>query len=481
MHSLFHWCFVMGGCLLAGTLSARAQTQIETVVDPSAESESVSSHELVADDGDSTTSAGGEKAGEGPVLELEGLDTEALSGAAASPTETTVGDRFAGRVVKTATLAERAAAILDRTTLGGYGQHEYMAGRTEVARFRNHRYVLFIYSQISERITHATEIEWEFAGSPLKKDGELSAGEVLLEFSIVDFKLWDWLVFRGGVILVPESFNLRHDSPTRDLVDRPIAYTTILPSTWFESGVGLHGKLNLGEMQRLTYELYLINGLDARIFDGFGLRAARGSHFEDNNQDKALTGRLAWSPALGVELGIFGYSGEYDKADNRINMVNVDFMWRRGALELLGEAVYVSIDQGFVEGFSASSSANTRDAVPESMWGFYGQVNYHFQIGPLWELLPDDLKNATFTTALRYGGKDTDRARDSAAGDQRRMTLGLNFRPIEAFVWKFDSQWNSKGIDGKRGAAEVWEGRFWRKRAWGFLPDRFIGSVAYLF
>ena len=84
--------------------------------------------------------------------------------------------------------------------------------------------------------------------------------------------------------LMASAFNLRHDAPTRDLVDRPIALTTILPTTWFESGAGFHGKIPIGDTHRVGYELYLVNGLDARIFDGFGLRAARGSHFEDNNK-----------------------------------------------------------------------------------------------------------------------------------------------------------------------------------------------------
>ena len=420
---------------------------------------------------------------DGPVLDLEGLDDPASPAAPSAPApkeeakQEGEGERFEGRTDPLSDLAERAASILQSTTLGGYGEHEFHWGANELSRFLNHRYVLFVYSEITDRISTATEIEFEFAGSPLKKDGTLGAGEVLLEFAVVDFELYEWLVLRSGVILVPfGAFNLRHDSPTRDLTERPIAYTTVVPTTWFESGAGVHGTIPLPLDTRLGYELYVVNGLDARIYDGFGLRAARGSHFEDNNLDKALVGRLSFSPFLGSEVGVSGYTGEYDLRGHRAHMVNLDATTRFWGLELLGEVVGAAIDPGYVEGFAASSPANTRDAVPTGMWGFYAQANYHIRIDPLWATFPDWLQESVFTAVVRYEGKDTDTNRLSAEGDQRRLTLGLNFRPVEPFVVKTDFQINGKGIDDRAGAPELWEPRFWDPE--GF---RFVSSVAFLF
>lgn len=412
---------------------------------------------------------------EGPVLDLDGI--ELVEEQPKGQPKGEEKDPFAERTDPLTTLADRAAAIIDRTTIGGYGEHEFEAGEGKVARFRNHRYIIFVYSQISERISTATEIEFEFAGSPRKGDGNLGFGEVLLEFSVVDLNLFDWLIMRAGVILVPVgAFNLRHDSPTRDLTARPIAYTTIVPSTWFESGAGFYGTIPIGDTQRITYELYAVNGLDARIYDGFGLRAARGSHFEDNNHDKAIVGRVAYSPTLGFELGLSGYTGAYDKRKNRVNLANVDLTWRLGDLEILGEAVYVSIDEGFVEGFSASSAANTRDAVPEEMLGFYVQANYHFGFGPLTEHLPDWLHASTFTAVVRYEGKDTNLDRGSAAGDQNRLTFGLNFRPVEPYVIKTDYQLDVTGIDDVEGAPHLVDPDFWDRMSFTFMA-----SVAFLF
>lgn len=454
MAALNSWIWPLLGALTMGPSLAFAQTQTSTPTEAS----------LVDD---------------GPQLQLDGLDIDEPG---AAPTVTTTVAKaedsdYRARTDNSKSAVERVSSIVDRTVLGGYGEHKFEAGPGMVSRFRAHRYVLFIYSKVTDRISVSTEIEFEFAGSPNKRNGVLGFGEVLLEFSVVDFRLFDSLVARAGVILVPVgTFNVRHDAPTRDLSSRPIAYTTIVPSTWFESGFGFFGNIEIGETQKLNYEVYVINGLDARIFDGFGLRAARGSHFEDNNHDKAFVGRVAYSPMLGLEMGLSGYTGAYDKAKNRVNLVNLDFTFRTGKLELLGEAVFAQIDAGFVEGFTEGSTANTRDPVPQGMAGFYLQANYHFIIPGLWPELPPWLADSTLTGVVRYGGKDTNTQISSLIGDQRRLTVGLNFRPVEAYVLKTDFQLDTFGIDGKRAPAEVWNGRFWSDSAFTFVT-----SIAFLF
>jgi hypothetical protein len=416
---------------------------------------------------------------EGPRLDLEGLEDPAgtaptTPGAHPEGHDQAAQETFVERLKPTTTLAQRAAAILDRTTLGGYAEHDFILPESGASTFRNHRYVLFVYSHISERVSTATEIEFEFAGSPLKRDGQLGAGEVLLEFSVVDLMLADWATFRAGVILVPVgSYNLRHDAPAQELPERPIAYTTIVPTTWFESGAGFLGNFDLGRDWRLNYEVYAVNGLDAKILDGQGFRAARGSHLEDNNADKALTGRVSVSPFLGLEAGLSGYTGAYDLEGRRANLVNADLFWRLGSLDLTGEVVRAFIDPGYVQGFPGNSPVNTRDRVPTGMFGFYGQANYRFRIEPFFRLLPEEWREGHFTASLRYEEKDTD-MEFVTAGDVARLTAGLNFRPLPPYVLKTSFHWEKSGGDGM--APHVWTGDFWEHGHW-----EFIASVAYLF
>ncbi|WP_373048180.1 hypothetical protein [Vulgatibacter sp.] len=412
----------------------------------------------------------------GPALELEGLDTSSgLQPSLPGPARRAEVENFEYRLDPGTTLGERAAAILDRTTIGGYGEHDFVVPEEGVSTFRNHRYVVFIYSQISERISTATEVEFEWAGSPLKRDGVLTFGEVLLEFSVVDLEIAEWLVFRAGVILVPVgSYNLRHDAPAQELPDRPIAYTTIVPSTWFESGVGFLGEFDLGAGMKLNYELYAINGLDARITDGLGFRGARGSNLEDNNDDKAIVGRVAFLPLLNLELGLSGYTGAYDQLNNRVNMVNGDVFWRVGPLDLHGEVVYAAVDEGFVQGFPDGSPANTRDRVPEGMFGYYAQADYRFRIEPFFRALPDEWTEGHFTASLRYEEKDTDTDFVTAEGDAARLTLGLNFRPLPPYVIKNAFYFQENGAGGDQ--PHLWDGDFFGDSSWTY-----IGSVAYLF
>jgi hypothetical protein len=409
---------------------------------------------------------------QGPALELEGLETSAGAQPAADEVP---GGNYEYRLDPGTTLGERAAAILDRTTIGGYGEHDFVVPETGASTFRNHRYIIFVYSHITERISTATEVEFEWAGSPLKRDGVLTFGETLLEFSVVDFEMTEWLIFRAGVILVPMgSYNIRHDAPAQELAERPIAYTTIVPSTWFESGAGFLGEFDLGKGMNLAYELYAINGLDANITDGLGFRGARGSNLQDNNDDKGIVGRVAFSPALNLELGLSGYTGAYDLQNRRVNMGNVDAFWRAGPLDLHGELVYAKIDPGFVEGFPDGSIANTRSRVPEEMLGYYAQADYRFRIEPFFRALPDEWAEGHFTASLRYEEKDTDTEFVTAEGDAARLTLGLNFRPVPPYVIKNQFHWQQNGAGGEQ--PHLWDGAFFEDASW-----EYIASVAYLF
>jgi hypothetical protein len=110
------------------------------------------------------------------------------------------------------------------------------------------------------------------------------------------------------------------------------------------------------------------------------------------------------------------------------------------------------------------------------MLGFYLQANVHFGFGPLLELMPDWLHASTFTFVLRYEGMDTDRNRDSAQGDRNRLTFGLNFRPIEAYVIKTDYALEASGIDELETAPHLWDPDFWKR-----MKFTFLASVAFLF
>ena len=357
-----------------------------------------------------------------------------------------------------------------KVVIGGYAETEYHNNFEGYSKFDMHRLVLFVYATLNKHISFAAEIEWEHGGTPRKANGQLNAGEVLLEYATADFKFDDWLGVRAGIILVPfGSFNLRHDAPTRDLGVRPMVITNIVPSTWFEAGVGLFGTVPLPNDVELDYEVYMINGLDSKLYDGLGTRAARGSLGEDNNDGKAIIGHIGFRPLNTLEFGVSGYRGAYDPESTRyVNMIGADMTARIGPVELLGEFAAVGIDPGFDEGWAEP----TRSPVPEQMLGGYGQVNVNFFPKPWRAKLPGEMRDEmTFTASVRYGEIDT-KVGTVSRGDRSRLTVGLNVRPIEAFVFKNEFLFESDGSDGTLE-------RFFNP---GWDPEiRYVGSIAMMF
>ena len=252
----------------------------------------------------------------------------------------------------------------------------------------------------------------------------------------------EWINLRAGALLVPFGrLNLYHDSDLRDLTDRPLVTRDIIPTTWTESGGGFYGEFNptFGEYEDLvlSYETYVINGLD----DGFtdtGLSGARGSLESDNNNSKAVVGRLQVSPFLGQEIGFSGYRGKYNTLDDNISGTAVDWLSTWGPLELVGEYAHFDVDE---PDFTTGSVTD----VPKTYDGYYIQANYHF-----W---PEFLNNTflgrgfedpTFTLVNQYGWAKIDDDADATAGDneETRYTLGLNYRPLASWVFKMEYQWN---------------------------------------
>ena len=115
------------------------------------------------------------------------------------------------------------------TYVGGYIDHELQftegkdGSRSKEHTFDQHRLVPFIYSDVSDRVKFATEIELEHGGPDISGGVIGESGEIKVEFATIDFLITDWLNYRGGIILSPlGKYNLVHDSPLQDLTERPM-------------------------------------------------------------------------------------------------------------------------------------------------------------------------------------------------------------------------------------------------------------------
>jgi hypothetical protein len=356
-----------------------------------------------------------------------------------------------------------------KATVGGYMDFQYRTFNSNTAgngvsnTFDQQRFVPFFYSDITDRLKMAAELEIEHGIREKSLNADASGIEISLEFAHLDYLINEKLNFRGGILLLPlGKFNLLHDSPLNDLTDRPLVAQFIIPTTLSETGAGFYGTFYPTRLSKLDYELYVTQGFNGYknsgapvITAGAGLKDARqrvGSNDDglDNNNGKAVVGRVAFSPFLGVEVGGSGYYGSYDPSSKRpLSIWAADWTFQRGPFELIGEAAWVyardnSKDLNGVPFTDPTSSAG--HLLPQRMDGYYLQGNYHFLPKFLQRWAPSYFTEAsTFTAVVRWDQIKTNS--EFSDTKKERLTFGLNFRPVEDTVFKVDYQFNFE--DGK--------------------------------
>jgi hypothetical protein len=189
-------------------------------------------------------------------------------------------------------------------SLGGYGEFYYRnnlgetgsdacattPGACDVTDIL--RAVLYTGYRFSDKIVFNSEVEFEHQS------------QVFVEFAYLDFLFTDALRLRLGNVLVPMGIvNELHEPVFFHGVQRPEVERSIIPSTWNENGIGLHGEMAPG----LTYKLYGLQGLNAAKTPGAstwirGMRT-RGGTFGDAAGQRALAETFAGVLALAYETG----------------------------------------------------------------------------------------------------------------------------------------------------------------------------------
>ncbi|MFT5170693.1 MAG: phosphate-selective porin [Candidatus Marinamargulisbacteria bacterium] len=324
------------------------------------------------------------------------------------------------------TAFDRASKLV----MGGYFDTEWVSD-TATNTFKAHRLILAASSKLHKNLFFNAEIEYEYGG--LINAGS-DDGELKIEQAWLDYRISDAVVLRGGVVVVPFGLvNVLHDSDVRDTTNRPIYGTSIVPTTWMDSGAGLHGKVDVGEDLIVRYEGYIINGLTSAISGTSGVRSARPSLKSDNNRNKALVGRVAVSPYLGLEVGGSVYTGQHDVAeDYNLSMIGLDVLAKEGPFEVMAEW--------------AQTSVESDGTLPAKMNGYYVEGRYHFFPAFLKNTgLFDDFRNPQITAFLRFGGVDLDTS-VTDINDRTQTTVGFNYRPIQTVAFKLEYELNGEEV-----------------------------------
>lgn len=325
-------------------------------------------------------------------------------------------------------------ASVGRTAIGGYveGNTNYFRedGVSEGFSMELRRFNIFLFSSIGSRIRFISELEFE--------DG---AEEIALETALIDFIVNPSFVIRAGVLLPPiGAFNVNHDSPRWDFVDRPLVSTEVIPATLSEVGFGAHGRL-FPRGFTITYDGYLSNGLgDGVILNDAGrtrLASGKGTGLVagDNNGRPAVSGRIGLQRRSLGELGLSYYGGTYNSF--RVEGLDVDVKRavRLAALDLNTEIRSVSL-RGELAFAWIDVPPDLRELFGARQWGVHLDA-----VVPIFRPRIRGLSDAVVSATARLERVDFNRGSFASTGESigdeiDAFTLGLSFRPAAGTVFK---------------------------------------------
>lgn len=325
---------------------------------------------------------------------------------------------------------------LERTAVGGYLEANTNYGATDGIgdgfTMELRRFNIFLFSTLGPRIRFLAELEFEHGTQ-----------KIGMETAQLDLRVDPAFVLRAGILLPPiGAFNVNHDSPRWNFIDRPIVSTEVLPATLAEVGFGVNGRLAPRGLA-LTYDLYLTNGLgDGVILNASGrTRLADGKRdeqfAEDNNGSPAVSGRVALQHERAGEFGVSFYSavynsfvveGEQVEPRRGLRVLALDGQTTLGAVEVRGEIAHVAVN------------------VPLDLREVFGssQIGWHLDLTtPVWRPRLRAFPRGAMSADLRIEYADFNRGRFTSTGghigdDFASLVLGASYRPVSGTVLKFN-------------------------------------------
>ena len=338
---------------------------------------------------------------------------------------------------------------IGQAQVGGYAQIDYNQivdePQLQNGNLDIHRMIIFLGHKFNDKVSFFSEVEFEHVK------------ELYVEQAFLEYKINDWMNFRGGLLLVPMSIvNEYHEPPTFNGVERPNLNKHIVPTTWRELGAGVSGSLkNIS----LNYQLYLMNGSvsytndDGAKFRGSdGIRKGRQKGAESIlSANPNIAGKVNYYAIKGLNIGLSGFYGEsqsemYNGIDRNdasaistadstvvgMMMTGLDFRYRYKDFRLRGEYIYASLSNTYEYNTYGGTDLGS------SMLGYYGEVAYNV-FGFM-----NDWDDQLFVFG-RYENYDTHNSTDKSIARDKSLnrndiTLGINYKPSQRACFKADIQ-----------------------------------------
>lgn len=185
------------------------------------------------------------------------------------------------------------------------------------------RFILAFDYKFSSKWVLGAEIEFEYGGTGsareiewYEENGEYETeiekgGEVALEQFHITRLINKHINLRFGHMVIPVGLTNTHHEPINFFgVYRPEGETTILPSTWHETGVAVFGQLG-----KFDYEVQLVSGLDPQGFrsEDWISNGRQGAFEISNFTSPAFVARANYSGVKGLRVGASFYYNQTAK------------------------------------------------------------------------------------------------------------------------------------------------------------------------
>jgi len=331
-------------------------------------------------------------------------------------------------------------------TVGAYGELTYNQPEALNGELDVQRLVLLFGYKFNDKTQFVTEVEFEHVE------------EVFIEQAFVNYAIASNVSLRGGLMLVPMGIvNEFHEPTTFNGVERPAVDNAIVPTTWREIGIGVTGRFN--EIS-LGYQAYVFNGFKSTISDGEGgisgflkgsngLRGGRQKAIKSTVDSPTLSTKLDYYGIPGLRLGLAGYFGKTQAADDieeieganiGISMIGLDARYAYQRFTARGQFIHASLSD--TEAYNLATGKAINEGLGSTLQGWYLEGAYN--------LLSQEKQQRLFAF-LRYEQYDTHADTDGAfvrndAYNRTDITTGLSYHIAPGVVLKGDYQFRDNAV-----------------------------------
>ena len=322
-------------------------------------------------------------------------------------------------------------------SIGGYGELHYShQTHSGLHKSEAYRFVPYIGYKFSDNIILNSEIEFEHGGE-----------EIAIEQLYIDFLLNPALNIRLGHQVVPMGLiNLNHEPVLFNTVKRPDVEQYLIPSTWHENGLTVHGKTEsfnyaIGAVAALDMGLANHDGAPETGTYGAGwIRDGRRGSNETNNaiSNLAAVARLDYTGINGLLVGASFYTAEAGPSTNgkqvgRLTLADLHAQYQNEGFKIKGlyTQAHLSHADSYLGLHTVGDTTLDFPFHPESSRG--GYVNLEYNVLPYFTQA-----NGRLPIFFQYENYNlaTSMVNGSAFGNTESFTYGLNYFPHDQVVLK---------------------------------------------